>query len=192
MSSIFYSPVPILVLTLNTFVNYTLEQCRYIVMYKGRCTSSFRSYCLSNKACTVCQFVRNRIYGFYWNQSRHNKLHHNLHYCTVCSYPQSTYVCRVQSSVWRLPKYWPPTPYPPGECVLPLHQRRGSTHLPGGGRGGVNSLEDARVRSFSRLKKKPGIFRKCPAFSKVSRLFNHTGYTQYYLKSRACFNTSRR
>ncbi len=23
---------------------------------------------------------------------------------------QSTYVCRVQSSVWRLPKYWPPQP----------------------------------------------------------------------------------
>jgi hypothetical protein len=36
---------------------------------------------------------------------------------------QSTYVCRVQSSVWRLPKYWPP--YPPCECVLPPHQRRG-------------------------------------------------------------------
>ncbi len=25
-------------------------------------------------------------------------------------YAQSTYICRVQSSVWRLPKYWPPTP----------------------------------------------------------------------------------
>ncbi len=42
---------------------------------------------------------------------------------------QSTYVCRVQSSVWRLPKYWPPTPSPPSECVLPrtkgtLHTRR--------------------------------------------------------------------
>jgi hypothetical protein len=41
--------------------------------------------------------------------------------------------------------------------------------------------------SFSRLKKKPGIFRKCPAFSKVARLFNHTGYTQYVLKKPGMF-----
>jgi hypothetical protein len=32
---------------------------------------------------------------------------------------QSTYIYRVQSTVWRLPKYWPPTPSPPSECVLP-------------------------------------------------------------------------
>ncbi len=38
---------------------------------------------------------------------------------------QSTYICRVQSSVWRLPKYWTPT-------ALPPHQRRGGTHSPGG------------------------------------------------------------
>ncbi len=38
---------------------------------------------------------------------------------------QSTYIYRVQSSVWRLPNYWPPTPSPPSECVLPPHQRRG-------------------------------------------------------------------
>jgi hypothetical protein len=34
-------------------------------------------------------------------------------------------ICRVQSSGWRLPKYWPPTPSPPSECVLPSIQRRG-------------------------------------------------------------------
>ncbi len=33
--------------------------------------------------------------------------------------PQRTYIYRVQSSVWRLPNYWPPTPSPPSECVLP-------------------------------------------------------------------------
>ncbi len=34
---------------------------------------------------------------------------------------QSTYIRRVQSGVWRLPKYWPPAPShsPPSECVLP-------------------------------------------------------------------------
>ncbi len=43
----------------------------------------------------------------------------------TCYRPQSTYICRVQSSVWRLLKYCPPTPSPPSECVLPPHQRRG-------------------------------------------------------------------
>jgi hypothetical protein len=40
---------------------------------------------------------------------------------------QSTYMRRVQSCAWRLPKYWPPTPLssPTSECVLPPHQRRG-------------------------------------------------------------------
>jgi hypothetical protein len=41
-------------------------------------------------------------------------------------HPQSTYVRRVQSCVWRLPKYWPPPPTPPSECVLPPHQRQGA------------------------------------------------------------------
>ncbi len=31
------------------------------------------------------------------------------------SWPQSTYILRVQSSVWRLLNYWPPTPSPPSE-----------------------------------------------------------------------------
>ncbi len=43
---------------------------------------------------------------------------------------QSTLICRVQCNVWRLPKYWLPTPFPPSECVLPPHQRRGVTHSP--------------------------------------------------------------
>ncbi len=57
--------------------------------------------------------------------------------------PQSTYICRVQSSVWRLPKYWPPTPFPSSECVLPTHQRQGGIHYTLAGRWGVNILEDA-------------------------------------------------
>ncbi len=36
----------------------------------------------------------------------------------VAFYTQSTYIYRVQSSVWRLPNYWPPTPSPPSKCVL--------------------------------------------------------------------------
>ncbi len=59
--------------------------------------------------------------------------------------PQSTYIYRVQSSVWRLPNHWPPTPSPPSECVLPPHQRRGGYTLAGRrGGGGVNISEDAR------------------------------------------------
>jgi hypothetical protein len=62
---------------------------------------------------------------------------------------QSTDICRVQSTVWRLPKYWPPPP------PSPLHPARVSSPRTkdGGGtqytrravRGwGVNILEDAR------------------------------------------------
>ncbi len=40
---------------------------------------------------------------------------------------KSTYIYRVQSSVCRLPNYWPPTPSIPSECVLPSHQRLGYT-----------------------------------------------------------------
>ncbi len=58
---------------------------------------------------------------------------------------QSTYIYRVQSSVWRLPNYWPPTPSPPSKSVLPPHQRReGGTHSPGGEGVWVNISEDAR------------------------------------------------
>jgi hypothetical protein len=53
-------------------------------------------------------------------------------HCTPGGYnkTQSTYVCRVQSSVWRLPKYWSPTPFP----VPPPAPKAGGggTHSPGG------------------------------------------------------------
>ncbi len=41
---------------------------------------------------------------------------------------QSTCICRVQSSVWRLLNYWAPTPSPPRECVLPPFLCGGYTH----------------------------------------------------------------
>jgi hypothetical protein len=46
--------------------------------------------------------------------------------------------------------------------------------------------------SFSRLKKKPGIFQTSPTSSKVARLFNHTGYTQYVLKKPGMFHQLKR
>jgi hypothetical protein len=57
-------------------------------------------------------------------------------------------IVRGQAYVSRLPKYWPPPPSPPGECVLHLQQSRGDS---GGGHTrraerGVNILEDARHR----------------------------------------------
>jgi hypothetical protein len=59
---------------------------------------------------------------------------------------QSTYICRVQSCVWRLLKYWPPTPSPPpSECVLPRTKGGGYT-LAGRGGGGGQFLEDDRHR----------------------------------------------
>jgi hypothetical protein len=81
---------------------------------------------------------------------------------------QSTYLRRVQSCVWRLPKYYPPLLL---ESVSSPRIKGGGTHSPGGegtggvifwktpaiglvsynnlstGGGGVNILEDARHRS---------------------------------------------
>ena len=48
---------------------------------------------------------------------------------------QSNYICRVQSSVWRLPKYWPPTPPPlhPASVSSPRTKGAGGgSHSPGG------------------------------------------------------------
>jgi hypothetical protein len=65
---------------------------------------------------------------------------------SICEYfPKSTYIYRIQSSVWRLPNYWPPPLSPPSECVLPPHQRRGGVHTRRVVRGwGVYISEDAR------------------------------------------------
>jgi hypothetical protein len=70
--------------------------------------------------------------------------------CRIAKYglkAQSTYVCWVQISVWRLPKYWPPTPlHPPSVSSLRtkgrgVHTRRA---VRGWGPWGGNILEDAR------------------------------------------------
>ncbi len=46
------------------------------------------------------------------------------------AHPQSTYIYRAQSMVWRLPNYWPPPPPPP------LHPASvSSPSTKGGGRG---------------------------------------------------------
>jgi hypothetical protein len=48
--------------------------------------------------------------------------------------PQSTYLYRVQSSIWRLPNYLltpPPPLHPASVSSPPPHQRRGGTHSPG-------------------------------------------------------------
>ncbi len=65
---------------------------------------------------------------------------------------QSTYIYRVQSSAWRLPNYWPPTPSPPSECVLPPHQRRGGGNTRRAVRGGGSILRktpDIGLASYS-------------------------------------------
>ncbi len=50
-----------------------------------------------------------------------------VHVCMVAGkkYLPTYAEYRLQSCVWRLPKYWPPTPSPPSEWVLPPHQRWG-------------------------------------------------------------------
>ncbi len=87
------------------------------------------------------------------------------------------YICRVQSSVWRLPKYWPPTPSPTSECVLPPHQRQGVyTRRAVRGGGGVNILEDAR-QWIGLLRYNPST-----AFCNL-RWWSCFLYEQYYLQS---------
>ncbi len=57
------------------------------------------------------------------------------------------HIDRVQSSVWRLPNYWPPAPPPVrlANVSSPRTNCGGVTHLPGSEEGGgVNILEDAR------------------------------------------------
>ncbi len=53
---------------------------------------------------------------------------------SLCPAPQKVsgtkyllYICRVQSCVWRLPKYWPPIPLSTQRVCPPPHQRRGGT-----------------------------------------------------------------
>ncbi len=63
--------------------------------------------------------------------------------------PQSTYIYRVQSSVWRLPNYWTPTPLHPASVSSPCTKGggRGGAHTPGGegwGGGSINISEDAK------------------------------------------------
>ncbi len=54
-------------------------------------------------------------------------------------------ICRVQSCVWRLPKYWPPPPSPPRQvCPPPAPKAYTLAGQWGGWR--VNILEDARYR----------------------------------------------
>jgi hypothetical protein len=53
--------------------------------------------------------------------------------------PQSTYICRVQSCVWRLPKYWPPpspNPLSTQRVCPPPAPKAGGIHSPGGEGGG--------------------------------------------------------
>jgi hypothetical protein len=58
--------------------------------------------------------------------------------------PQSTYICRVQGSVWRHPNFDPPPPLHPASMSSP-RTKGGGVHTRRAVRGwGVNILEDAR------------------------------------------------
>ncbi len=48
---------------------------------------------------------------------------------------------RVQSSVWRLPNNWPPTPSPPSECVLPPVPKAVGFTLTGRWGGGMSIFQ---------------------------------------------------
>ncbi len=54
----------------------------------------------------------------------------------------------LQSSVWRLPNYWPPTPSPPSECVLPPHQSCALAGRWGGGGSIFRKTPDIGLASY--------------------------------------------
>jgi hypothetical protein len=63
----------------------------------------------------------------------------------IYALPQSTYICRVQSCVWRLPKYCPPTSLSTQRvCPPPALKAGGILGYTLAGGCGVNILEDAR------------------------------------------------
>ncbi len=71
------------------------------------------------------------------------------------SLPQSTYIYRVQSVVWRLPNYRtidPPPPLHPASVYLPLTKGRrggGGTHSPGGEGSIFRQTPDIGLASYS-------------------------------------------
>ncbi len=83
----------------------------------------------------------------YWHGQRFSEVSPNSKDDQNDQWPQSTYyTVRGQSYFSRLPKYWPPSPSPSGECVPPAivagggQTRRAERGL------GVNILEDERNR----------------------------------------------
>ncbi len=97
------------------------------------------------KICLYTGEQRIWIYVIYREEDKSTRLQRSQKLCGKCvlgSMPQSTYIYRVQSSVWRLPNYWPPTPSPPSECVP--RTKGGGIHTRRVVRGwGVNISEDA-------------------------------------------------
>ncbi len=82
----------------------------------------------------------------------------SLHIFLIVVHKVLTYI--VQSSVWRPPNYWHPTPSPPRECVLPPHQRRGGgTHSPGdeGVGGQFRKTPDNGFASYSIIPLRCGV-----------------------------------
>jgi hypothetical protein len=54
------------------------------------------------------------------------------HISHVLCTTQRTYIYRVQSSVWRVPNYRPPTPLSSQRVCPPPAPKAGGTHSPGG------------------------------------------------------------
>ncbi len=64
-------------------------------------------------------------------------------------FSQSTYIYSVQSSVWRLPNYWPPPPLTTQRVCPPPAPKAGGTNSPGG--EGVGKTPDNGLASYRRI-----------------------------------------
>jgi hypothetical protein len=123
-------------------------------------------------------------------------------YVRTCFEPQSTYIYKEQSSVRRLPNYWPPTHSPPSELLsFPPHQRRGvhTCRRRRAVRGwGVNILEDARDW-IGLLQYNPSTHwtfanrrtrKMCKEGDKTPTLFHQISIRSLHLHKRIIFETS--
>jgi len=122
---------------------------------------------------------------------------------------QSTYIRRVLSCVWRLPKYWPPTTFSSQQVCPPPAPKAGGTHSPGGeGYGGsilwktppiglasYNNLSTVQMQDNKFLYRVSGFFMSSNAqvyilyiISSSSIIFFSELFGQYKTSSRSCWS----
>ncbi len=100
--------------------------------------------------------------------------------------PQSTYIYRVQSSVWRLPNYWPPPPLSTQRVCPPPAPKAGATHSPGGEGSIVRKTPDIWLASSSLIPLRTDCSRETSdpfiwQFANRSSIFSYRSVNQIWM-----------